>query len=331
MSARPRAGRRGRPGYARRSASPALLHVLLCAGDAAAAPGPAAGGAPSARERPAHTVKLLGTGFGRTGTSSLARALVDMGFAKGPDIYNMRTVLSNMKGNIGMWRRIAKTHAAGRPVTGLFHQLFRGHIAVTDYPAVAWWEEIQAAFPEAKVIHTWREPEAWYASSMNTTFPFVQFAQTNSLVRFLELEQQAVGKSRASWPDRGAGKPAPEGVRGYGVMMQEAVWDRLFGRGADPSRPELRRRVVDAYAAQTERVRARHRGSPRFLELKVGEQNFTRLCEFLEWPRERCPAVAFPRSNERNDFYRSSILPVLNGRLVPPTRQLGPRRQLGEL
>jgi hypothetical protein len=39
-----------------------------------------------------------------------------------------------------------------------------------DYPAAAFWRELIAHYPNAKVLHTTRDPEAWFESTQATIF-----------------------------------------------------------------------------------------------------------------------------------------------------------------
>ena len=53
---------------------------------------------------------------------------------------------------------------------GLGHQI-RSTIMAVDWPAAAFWPELSAHFPKAKIILTTRDPEAWYQSISRTIFP----------------------------------------------------------------------------------------------------------------------------------------------------------------
>ena len=49
--------------------------------------------------------------------------------------------------------------------------LFDGYRAVVDWPACAFWKEIWAAQPEARIVLTRRDPNAWFESIEQTIFP----------------------------------------------------------------------------------------------------------------------------------------------------------------
>jgi hypothetical protein len=104
------------------------------------------------------TIKVIGTGFGRTGTSSLKNALEQLGFGK---CYHMFEVFQN-PGHIPVWTEAAH----GRPVD--WAGVFEGYQSICDWPGSAVWRELAAAYPAAKFIHTQRPEDAWLKSFKST-------------------------------------------------------------------------------------------------------------------------------------------------------------------
>jgi hypothetical protein len=107
------------------------------------------------------TLKVIGAGFGRTGTLSLKLALEQLGF--GP-CYHMVEVFKNPQAP--QWWVDA---ADGRPD---WATIFGGYNATVDWPNATFYAELAEAYPEAKVILTERDPEAWFASTQATIFPY---------------------------------------------------------------------------------------------------------------------------------------------------------------
>jgi hypothetical protein len=105
-------------------------------------------------------LKVIGAGFGRTGTLSLKLALEQLGL--GP-CYHMVEVLKNPAAPA--WWEAA---ADGGPVD--WDRVFEGYRATVDWPSVTFYRELADAYPEAKVILTERDPEAWFASTQATIF-----------------------------------------------------------------------------------------------------------------------------------------------------------------
>lgn len=106
------------------------------------------------------TIRVIGAGIGRTGTASLKLALEQLGFAK---CYHMDEVGPN-PAHVPLWLDAA----AGKPVD--WDALFAGYQAAVDLPTYAFYTELMAHYPDAKVILTVREPEAWYKSAAQTIF-----------------------------------------------------------------------------------------------------------------------------------------------------------------
>jgi hypothetical protein len=48
--------------------------------------------------------------------------------------------------------------------------LFRGYQSATDWPAAAYYRDLMAVYPDAKVILTVRDPDSWHRSIMNTLY-----------------------------------------------------------------------------------------------------------------------------------------------------------------
>ena len=113
------------------------------------------------------TVKVIGAGFGRTGTLSLKFALEQLGFDK---CYHMLEAHQHPE-HIPIWTAAASGNEPD------WHALFEGYQATVDWPSCNFWREQRRAFPDAKVILTRRDPDRWYASVMNTIWKFSNVPQ----------------------------------------------------------------------------------------------------------------------------------------------------------
>jgi Sulfotransferase domain len=103
-------------------------------------------------------MKVIGAGFGRTGTMSLKVALEQLGF--GP-CYHMIEVFSHVD-DVPAWERAAR----GEKVD--WKSLLAGWESAVDWPPCTFYEQLMEVYPEAKVILTPRDPEKWYESTTNT-------------------------------------------------------------------------------------------------------------------------------------------------------------------
>ncbi len=105
------------------------------------------------------SLKVIGAGFGRTGTMSLKLALEQLGFDK---CYHMMEVQPEHR---AVW---SKAHR-GESVD--LDALFDGFQATVDWPSCNLWQDQLKHFPDAKVILSLRDPESWYKSVMSTIYP----------------------------------------------------------------------------------------------------------------------------------------------------------------
>lgn len=103
-------------------------------------------------------LKVIGAGFGRTGTDSMREALNILGF--GP-CHHMGEVLRN-KEQIQAWRAVA------RGETPDWERLLRGYVSCMDWPSAHYWRALITFYPDAKVILTSRSAESWWTSFENT-------------------------------------------------------------------------------------------------------------------------------------------------------------------
>jgi hypothetical protein len=118
-------------------------------------------------------MKVLCLGLGRTGTSSLRQALLDLGYS---DVYHFASLLQENPRDSEMWIDAfqAKFHGKGKLFEREeFDQLLGHCMAVTDLPCALFAKELLEAYPDAKVILTVRDsPQQWVASSMNTLIKY---------------------------------------------------------------------------------------------------------------------------------------------------------------
>jgi hypothetical protein len=137
------------------------------------------------------TLKVIGAGFGRTGTLSLKLALEQLGFEK---CYHMMEVFGHPE-HVDLWRRANRGEAVNWPA------LYAGYQATVDWPACNFYENHLRQFPDARVILSERDPDRWYDSVMKTIYP-------------------------SSLRARESADPA---IRPWADMVWELIWDGRFG------------------------------------------------------------------------------------------------------
>lgn len=105
-------------------------------------------------------MKVIGAGFGRTGTLSLKVALEELGF--GP-CYHM-TELINRPRHVAFWQQALHR----KPVD--WRAFFQPYGATVDWPGCTFYKELITVYPDAKVLLTVREPSKWYNSTEQTIY-----------------------------------------------------------------------------------------------------------------------------------------------------------------
>jgi len=104
-------------------------------------------------------LKVIGVGFGRTGTHSLKLALEILGFHK---CYHMEELVMHHPEKVHYWEDARE----GKKVN--WTELFEGYQAAVDFPVNMRYKELMKYYPDAKFILTTRDPESWYKSFGDT-------------------------------------------------------------------------------------------------------------------------------------------------------------------
>ena len=104
-------------------------------------------------------LKVIGAGLGRTGTLSTKLALEQLGFAP---CHHMVEVFLHPE-SLPLW-------IAAQQGQGGWETIFADYQAMVDHPGCAHWRELMDVFPEAKVLHTVRDPDKWFDSTQATIF-----------------------------------------------------------------------------------------------------------------------------------------------------------------
>lgn len=131
------------------------------------------------------SLKVIGTGFGRTGTDSMRLALNMLGV--GPT-HHMHETFDNADLK-NRWLDLA----AG--ATPDWDALFEGYHSCVDWPSAFYWRELIDVYPEAMVLLTWRSPESWWTSFENTILDVIKTTENpRSFGRLLIADQVFGGR-----------------------------------------------------------------------------------------------------------------------------------------
>ena len=109
-------------------------------------------------------LRVIGAGLGRTGTHSLKLALERL---LGAPCYHMAEVFKRPQ-DIPIW------HAAAKGESIDWRALFAGYAAAVDWPPSAFWSQIAEVFPDAIIVLSVRDADAWWKSASSTIFATYQ-------------------------------------------------------------------------------------------------------------------------------------------------------------
>ena len=129
------------------------------------------------------TLKVIGAGFGRTGTDSMREALNILGL--GP-CHHMFEVISNDEQK-RLWRAFVQGASLG------WDQLFAGYASCVDWPSAHYWRELADAFPEAKVVLTYRSAASWWESFEKTLLPVMRMSTDPASLGLALVRDQVFG------------------------------------------------------------------------------------------------------------------------------------------
>jgi hypothetical protein len=235
-------------------------------------------------------LRVIGVGFARTGTTSLKAALETLGF--GP-CYHMFDAMSEPR-RVRQWLDLAR---GGAPD---WDAIFDGYASALDWPAAAYWRQLADAYPDAKLVLTVRDPDAWYDSASNTIFK--QRIHPRGIAR--------IGARLA--------ETLSSDLRAFLAMTHETIEQPIFDdRLAD------RAHMTAAFVRHIERVRAVI-PAERLLTYQVTD-GWPPLCAFLGTP---VPEQPFPHDNRTADFSKLAGPHFARLAFGPLTRRLPGRRRL---
>jgi hypothetical protein len=103
---------------------------------------------------------VVGAGVGRTGTNSLKLALEQLLDGR---CHHMLEIIGDPR-QVSGWTDAID----GRDVD--WQILLDGYVAQVDWPGASFWRELSAANPDALVVLSTRDADAWYRSASNTIF-----------------------------------------------------------------------------------------------------------------------------------------------------------------
>lgn len=214
-------------------------------------------------------MKVIGAGFGRTGTMSLKAALEQLG--AGPCFHMIDLVRDPAP--LPQW----KVAASGQRVD--WTQILDGWESTVDWPGCSFWRDMVETWPDAPVLLSVRDPEAWYRSCENS----IHAAKEMALAGELEGNTEDA--------------PDPEVIQ----FINGLIWNGTFdGRFLE------RDYALRVFEEHNEAVKAAV-PADRLLVYEIS-QGWEPLCEFLEVP---VPDTPMPHLNDTASFRTMFGMPAL--------------------
>lgn len=224
------------------------------------------------------SLKIIGAGFGRTGTLSTYTALNALGYP----CYHMLEVIQNKenKSHLDFWNEVANAPEGKQHD---WDRVLKKYTAAVDNPTCCVWRELLATYPDAKVILTLhpRGPEAWYESTIDTIY------FTENVWQFQVL------------------KALTPFAKKMGNMSTKLIWQRsLKGTMEDKTA------AIARYNQHIEEVKAAV--PPDQLLIFTVTQGWEPLCKFLG---VEAPDTPFPNVNDRAEV-KKIIADITKGAYV---------------
>ncbi|MGO8996984.1 MAG: sulfotransferase family protein [Polyangiaceae bacterium] len=210
-------------------------------------------------------MKVIGAGFGRTGTYSIKVALEELGF--GP-CYHMIDVVQNPS-HAAIWRAAAR----GKKVD--FRTFLGRYEATVDWPACSFYKELMEAYPDAKVLLSVRDPDKWLNSLLKIEDGLSVFYP----LRRIRLLAWFIGTMPTIGPSV--------------TLMLDLIWERTFDR-----RLSDRAHAIDVYHRHIEEVK-RYVPADRLLVYDAKE-GWGPLCAFLGVPVPE--GIPMPHLNDKEEI-----------------------------
>lgn len=225
-------------------------------------------------------LKIIGAGYGRTGTRSLCQALDTLGYdfitrslisiilikPHSYSCHHMEKVILDPDQDPKVF---SDAYASGNHPE--WDEVFKAYDAAVDWPSAAFWKELSQNYPDAKVILTVRDPEEWYDSTSKTIYDWEGQGKRNGNGEFENLPDKLVRLGELSQ-----------------VMMKNGVLKDFKNR--ESMVRQFQQHIIDV----------KETISPERLLVLELDQGWDPLCKFLgiDVPKD----IPYPHSNKREDF-----------------------------
>jgi Sulfotransferase domain len=208
-------------------------------------------------------MRVIGAGLPRTGTLTQKLALEQLGL--GP-CYHWVNLIADLD-QVELWHRALDGEV-------IWDEIFDGHSCSVDWPGGYFYRELADRYPEAKILLSVRDPQAWERSYRETIWTM---CHGQSLMRLLSDARREIDPR---W-------------RRYLELVDRMLWsgEAPFAAGHSPQH------LIQGMRRHNEQV-TETIAPERLLVWEVGE-GWQPLCEFLGVD---VPAEPLPHANDRETF-----------------------------
>ena len=217
-------------------------------------------------------MKVLGVGFGRSGTMSLKAALEELG--AGPCLHMIDLIRNNEL--IPPWQDAAIEGKVD------FDRMFAGFESTIDWPGCTFWRELIDYYPDTPVLLNYREFDGWYKSVKNTIVAVREASQKDELK-----------------PDANRPAPPPELWQVIGTLIYERDFQGKF---------EDEDWMRDMYYARIEEIKATVPAERLTLFELEDQPGWAPIADMLG---VEAPQTEFPHLHDTDEFRAEFGLPAL--------------------
>jgi Sulfotransferase domain len=210
------------------------------------------------------TMKLIGAGLPRTGTLTQKLALEQLGLGR---CYHWVDVLAGLDSQVALWNRALD---GGAP----WAEIFDGCGCTVDWPGGHFYRELIDVYPDAKVLLSVRDGQAWEPSFRETIWTM---SYGDSIMPLLSRARAQIDPLWSS----------------YLALVDRMFWGEqgVFAAGSEPAQ------LIEQMEAHNEAVK-RAVPAERLLVWEVAD-GWEPLCDFLGVD---VPAEPLPHANDRETF-----------------------------
>lgn len=212
-------------------------------------------------------MKIIGAGYGRTGTKSLQTALEKLGYI---NCYHMEKLFRN-PADVAHWKNAYEEKGVD------WDSLFQNYQAIVDFPGSIYYKELAKFYPNAKVILTVRDPEKWYDSVYSTIFSFDPGLRLK-LKMLLKMPLSATARNLFQ----------------VILLNDKAIWKKYFDDNFKDKAYAIKK--FQQHIQEVKKVIP----AERLLVYEV-KDGWKPLCDFLD---KKMPTEPFPNANQQKDFHK---------------------------